>query len=66
MAKEKRGMRVRAGEQVGYVMHPFTGDIVRTITAPREGVMLHAGASWPVLPEGVTLAILGDVATEHR
>jgi predicted deacylase len=55
---------VRAGEQVGHVMHPFTGDIVSEITAPREGVMLHAGASWPVLPEGVTLAILGDVVAE--
>jgi predicted deacylase len=64
MATERRGTRVRAGEQVGHVMHPFTGDIVSEITAPREGVMLHAGASWPVLPEGVTLAILGDVVAE--
>jgi predicted deacylase len=57
---------VQAGARVGYVMDPFTGDIVSEINAPREGVMLHAGASWPVLPEGVTLAILGDVVAEHR
>jgi predicted deacylase len=66
MAKEKRGARVQAGEAIGYVMHPFTGDILQEIKAPREGVMLHAGAAWPIVPEGVTLAILGDVVTEHR
>jgi predicted deacylase len=64
MAKEKRGTRVQAGEPIGYVMHPFTGDILQEIKAPRAGVMLHAGAAWPVLPEGVTLAILGDVVAE--
>lgn len=66
MAKEKRGTRVQAGEPIGYVMHPFTGDILQEIEAPREGVMLHAGAAWPVVPEGVTLAILGELVTEHR
>jgi uncharacterized protein len=58
--KTKRGQPVAAGEKIGYVKHPFTGDIIYDITAPRAGVMLHAGASWPILPEGVTLAILGD------
>jgi predicted deacylase len=66
MAKEKRGQKVGAGEQIGYVKHPFTGDIVQEIVAPREGVVLHAGASWPVVPEGATLAILGDAPQERR
>ncbi len=59
--KTKRGQSVAAGEKIGYVKHPFSGDIIYDITAPRAGVMLHAGAAWPMLPEGVTLAILGDV-----
>jgi predicted deacylase len=62
--KEKRGTRVKAGEKVGYVMHPFTGDILQEITAPRDGIMLHAGAAWPILPEGVILAIFGDLVEQ--
>lgn len=64
MDKSKRGQLVKAGEQVGYVKHPFTGDVIQQIQAPREGVMLHAGASWPILPEDATLAILGDLVEE--
>lgn len=60
MAKELRATEVQAGERIGYVRHPFTGAVVEEIAAPRAGVMLHAGAAWPVVPEGATLAILGD------
>jgi predicted deacylase len=66
MDKERRGTKVKAGEKIGYVKHPFTGDVIQEIIAPREGVMLHAGASWPILPEGVTLAVLGDQVDEAR
>jgi hypothetical protein len=38
--------------------------MIREITAPREGIMLHAGAVWPVLPEDATLAILGDLVKD--
>ena len=55
-----RGKSVAAGDHLGYVIHPFTGKVVREIVAPRPGVVLHAGASWPMLPEDATLAILGD------
>jgi predicted deacylase len=65
MAKEKRGTMVRAGEKIGYVRHPFTGDIIREILAPREGVMLHAGVVIPIAPEDATLAILGDLVEER-
>lgn len=58
--KGKRGCSVAAGEQLGYVMHPYTGEVLEEIRAPRAGVMLHAGASWPLPPEGAILAILGD------
>jgi predicted deacylase len=58
--KEKRGKQVKAGEKIGYVKHPYTGDIIHEITAPRDGVIIHGGASWPILPEDATLAILGD------
>jgi len=60
----KRGQMVRAGEEVGYVRHPFTGEVVERITAPRDGVVVYAGASWPVLPEDHILAILGDLQEE--
>lgn len=61
--KSKRGAQVAAGEQIGYVKHPFTGDIIAEIRAPRAGVMVHAGAAWPILPEDAVLAILGDPVT---
>jgi predicted deacylase len=60
MHKEKRGQRVRAGEALGYVRHPFTGEKLHEIVAPRQGVMLHAGAAWPMVQDQVILAILGD------
>jgi uncharacterized protein len=62
--KNKRGNNVEAGEELGYVRHPFTGEVVQRITAPQAGVMLHAGASWPLPPEDVTLAILGNLVEE--
>lgn len=57
----KRGAQVGAGEEIGYVRHPFTGEVVERITAPHAGVMVFAGASWPVVPEDHLLAILGDL-----
>jgi predicted deacylase len=66
MDKEKRGRLVAAGEQVGYVMHPFTGEILEALRLSRPGVMLHAGAAWPMVPEGTVLAIFGDLVEEVR
>jgi predicted deacylase len=60
MDKTLRGATVREGQRLGYVLHPFTGDLLQEITAPRTGVMVHGGAAWPVVPEGEILAILGD------
>jgi len=57
---DRRGQQVAAGEQIGYVRHPFTGEVLERIRAPRAGVMLHAGLAWPVPPEDTVLAILGD------
>lgn len=59
-----RGTQVKAGDSLGYVRHPFTGETLETITAPRDGVVVHTGASWPVPLEGITLAILGDLKEE--
>lgn len=64
MDGSKRGAHVEAGAELGYVRHPFTGEVLEKITAPRAGVVLHAGASWPVPLEGLTLAILGDLKEE--
>lgn len=58
--KDKRGSEVEAGEEIGYVRHPFTGEILEQLEAPNDGVMVHAGSSWPVVSEGSTLAILGE------
>ena len=59
--KTKRGKQVKAGEQLGYVRHPFSGEILSKITAPKDGMMLHGGASWPVPLEDTALAMLGDL-----
>ena len=64
MDTSKRGTQVSAGDELGYVRHPFTGEIVKRITAPRAGVVVHAGASWPLPPEDHVLAILGDLEEE--
>lgn len=64
MHTEKRGTQVQVGEELGYVRHPFTGEVVQRITAPRAGVVVHAGASWPLPPEDHLLAILGDLKDE--
>lgn len=66
VAKERRGQRVREGEQIAYVKHPFTGDVVEEIKAPRNGVLVHGGGVWPMMPDGVPLAILGDLVEEVK
>lgn len=60
MHAELRGTSVAAGAELGVVRHPFEGTVVRRLLAPRAGVLLHAGASWPVVPEGTKLAVLAD------
>lgn len=64
MDSSKRGKKVEAGAELGYIRHPFTGEVLEKVTAPRAGVVLHAGVSWPVPLEGLTLAILGDLKEE--
>ncbi len=64
MDKRLRGAQVNAGDKLGYVRHPFSGEVIEEITAPRAGVMVHAGASWPVPLEDTVLAILGDLVEE--
>ena len=57
-----RGRCVKAGDALGYIRHAFTGAHLKDIVAPRDGVVVHAGAVWPVVrhTEDVILAILGD------
>lgn len=55
-----RGTSVQAGAVLGHVRHPFEGHVVEEIVSLRAGVVLHAGASWPMVPEGAVLAMLAD------
>ena len=64
MDKSLRGTAVHAGDKLGYVRHPFSGETLEEIRAPRAGVMAQAGASWPVPLEDSALAILGDLVEE--
>lgn len=64
MDASKRGTRVAAGDPLGIVRHPFTGAVVETLTAPRPGVVVDAGASWPLPLEDQVLGIVGDVIDE--
>lgn len=66
MDSAKRGTLVKAGEALGIVRHPFTGEVVETVTAPRDGMVVDAGVSWPVPLEDQVLAILGDVKREVK
>ncbi len=64
MDKSLRGQQVEAGAVLGIVRHPFTGETVEEIRAPQAGVVVHAGASWPVPLEDTILAIVGDLVEE--
>ena len=64
MDKRLRGQQVQAGDELGYVRHPFSGETVERITAPRAGIVVDTGASWPVPPEDEVLAIVGDLVEE--
>lgn len=64
MNKNLRGKQVEAGDLLGIVRHPFTGETVEEIRAPRAGIMVHGGASWPVPLEETVLASLGDLIEE--
>ncbi len=64
MDKSLRGESVKAGDKLGYVRHPFSGELLEEIRAPRDGVVVDGGASWPVPLEDVVLAILGDAVEE--
>ena len=64
MNKHLRGQQVGAGDLLGIVRHPFSGETVREIRAPRAGIVVHGGASWPMPLEDSVLAILGDLVEE--
>ncbi len=64
MDKSLRGRQVEAGAVLGIVRHPFSGETVEEIKAPKAGIVVDGGASWPVAPEGEILAILGDLVEE--
>jgi len=64
MDKTLRGQQVDAGDVLGYVRHPFSGEAIKQIRAPRAGVVVDSGASWPVPPEDEILAIIGDLVEE--
>ncbi len=62
--KSLRGKAVQAGDQLGYVRHPFSGEVLEAIRAPRSGIVVEGGAAWPVVPEDTVLAMLGDLVEE--
>ena len=64
MNKHLRGTQVEAGDVLGIVRHPFSGETVQEIRAPRAGIVVHGGASWPMPLEDTVLAILGDLVEE--
>ena len=64
MDKNLRGQQVEAGAVLGIVRHPFSGETVEEIRAPQAGIVVHAGASWPVPLEDTILAIVGDLVDE--
>lgn len=64
MDKRLRGQRVDAGDVLGIVRHPFSGETLAEIKAPQAGIVVDGGASWPVVPEGEILAIIGDLVEE--
>jgi len=64
MDKSLRGQEVAAGAVLGYVRHPFSGETLEEIRAPRAGIVVDGGAAWPVPAEDTVLALLGDLVEE--
>ena len=50
--------------QIGLRAPSFFGETLEEIRAPRAGIVVDCGASWPVAPEGEILAIVGDLVEE--
>lgn len=55
---------LEAGDTYAIVYHPYTGEEVARIAAPRAGTVLNSGTVWPAIPPGRWLAVLGDLLEE--
>ena len=66
MNKEKRGSRVKAGEKLGEIIHPFTGNMIAEILAPRDGIVVHAGVVMPLAPDNSTLMMIGNLLEHYH
>ena len=58
------GDRLEAGDTYAVVYHPYTGEELSRITAPRAGTVLNSGTIWPPIPAQRWLAVLGDLMEE--
>ena len=55
LKKKNHGVMVGKGEEVGAILNPYTGEIIRSITAPETG-LLFTIREYPVVDEGSLLA----------
>jgi uncharacterized protein len=58
------GDHLAEGDTYAIVYHPYTGEELTRITAPRAGTVLNSGTVWPPIPARRWLAVLGDVLEE--
>ena len=58
------GDYLKAGDTYAIVYHPYTGEELSRITAPKAGTVLNSGTVWPPISAGRWLAVLGDLMEE--
>jgi predicted deacylase len=58
------GDYLSAGDIYAMVYHPYTGEELTRITAPRAGTVLNSSTVWPPIPAHRWLAVLGDLMEE--
>lgn len=55
LKKKQHGVWVKKGEEIGAVLNPYTGEVLKSITAPGDG-LLFTIREYPVVDEGSLLA----------
>lgn len=59
-----RGERVKKGDVIAVKYDPTTGEELEPVLAPRDGVTLNTGSTWPLCPPGYFLGTIGEKIEE--
>ena len=58
--KKKFGEELQEGDVYGELVHPYTGELLAEMPAPRYGIVIPSGQNWPTIG-ATSVGILGTV-----